>query len=30
MRPAGSGFIVRTVAENVSERELKSDMEFLI
>lgn len=30
VRPAGSGFIVRTVAENVSERELKSDMEFLI
>jgi ribonuclease G len=30
MRPPGSGFIVRTVAENVSERELKSDMEFLI
>src|SRR3954466_13952259 len=30
MRAAGSGFIVRTVAENVSERELKSDMEFLI
>src|SRR5580692_9225494 len=30
MRPPGSGFIVRTVAEGVSERELKSDMEFLI
>jgi ribonuclease G len=30
VRPPGSGFIVRTVAENVSERELKSDMEFLI
>jgi ribonuclease G len=30
MRPAGSGFIVRTVAEGVAERELKSDMEFLI
>jgi ribonuclease G len=30
MRPPGSGFIVRTVAENVSERELKADMEFLI
>ena len=30
MRPPGSGFIVRTVAEEVSERELKSDMEFLI
>ncbi len=30
MRPAGSGFIVRTVADGVSERELKQDMEFLI
>src|SRR4051812_37681806 len=30
MRPAGSGFIVRTVAEGISEKELKSDMEFLI
>src|SRR5450432_622416 len=30
MRPSGSGFIVRTVAENIAERELKSDMEFLI
>src|SRR3954466_13626278 len=30
MRPPGSGFIVRTVAEGVSERELRSDMEFLI
>ncbi|HVX95612.1 MAG TPA: Rne/Rng family ribonuclease [Polyangia bacterium] len=30
VRPPGSGFIVRTVAEGVSERELKSDMEFLI
>ena len=30
MRPPGSGFIVRTVAEGVSERELKADMEFLI
>lgn len=30
MRPPGSGFIVRTVAEGVSEKELKSDMEFLI
>src|SRR4051794_6486972 len=30
MRPAGSGFIVRTVADGVSERELRSDMEFLI
>jgi ribonuclease G len=30
MRPAGSGFVVRTVAEGISDRELKSDMEFLI
>src|SRR6478735_1022199 len=30
VRPAGSGFIVRTVAEGVAERELKADMEFLI
>src|SRR5437868_5459517 len=30
MRPPGAGFIVRTVAENVSERELRADMEFLI
>jgi ribonuclease G len=30
MRPDGAGFIVRTVAENVSERELRADMEFLI
>src|SRR4029079_10721132 len=30
MRPAGSGFIVRAVADGVSERELKADMEFLI
>jgi ribonuclease G len=30
MRPAGAGFIVRTVAENVSEKELRADMEFLI
>jgi ribonuclease G len=30
MRPPGSGFIVRTVADGMSERELKSDMEFLI
>jgi ribonuclease G len=30
MRPPGSGFIVRTVADGVSERELRSDMEFLI
>jgi ribonuclease G len=30
MRPEGAGFIVRTVAEGVSERELRADMEFLI
>src|SRR6185369_3301850 len=30
MRPAGSGFIGRTVADGVSERELRADMEFLI
>jgi ribonuclease G len=30
MRPEGAGFIVRTVAENVSERELRADMDFLI
>jgi ribonuclease G len=30
MRPPGAGFIVRTVAENVSEKELRADMEFLI
>jgi ribonuclease G len=30
MRPPGSGFIVRTVADGVSERELRADMEFLI
>jgi ribonuclease G len=30
MRPPGTGFIVRTVAESVSETELRSDMEFLI
>lgn len=30
MRPAGSGFIVRTVAEGIAERELRADMEFLI
>ena len=30
MRPPGSGFIVRTVAEGVSEKELRADMEFLI
>jgi ribonuclease G len=30
MRPPGSGFIVRTVADGISDRELRSDMEFLI
>src|ERR1700690_4340427 len=30
MRPEGAGFIVRTVAEGVSERDLKADMDFLI
>jgi ribonuclease G len=30
MRPEGAGFIVRTVAEGVSEKELRADMEFLI
>ncbi len=30
MRPPGAGFIVRTVAENVSEPELRADMDFLI
>lgn len=30
MRPQGAGFIVRTVAEGVAERDLHSDMEFLI
>jgi len=30
MRPEGAGFIVRTVAEGVSEKELRGDMEFLI
>src|SRR5919205_719077 len=30
MRPPGSGFIVRTVAESVSERDLRADMDFLI
>jgi ribonuclease G len=29
-RPEGAGFIVRTVAEGVSEKDLKADMEFLI
>jgi ribonuclease G len=30
MRPAGTGFIVRTVAENVPEKDLRADMDFLI
>src|SRR5580765_1144462 len=30
MRPPGSGFIVRTVAESVPEPDLRADMEFLI
>ncbi len=30
LRPAGTGFIVRTVAEHVSEEELEGDMEFLL
>src|SRR3954471_20290887 len=30
MRPEGAGFIVRTVAEGVSEKELQADMDFLI
>jgi ribonuclease G len=30
MRPQGTGFIVRTVAENVPEKDLKADMDFLI
>jgi ribonuclease G len=30
MRPEGAGFIVRTVAEGVSEKDLQADMEFLI
>jgi ribonuclease G len=30
MRPAGTGFIVRTVAESVPEKDLKADMDFLI
>jgi ribonuclease G len=30
MRPAGSGFIVRTVAEGVPEKDLRADMAFLI
>jgi ribonuclease G len=30
MRPPGSGFIVRTVAEGVPEKDLRADMDFLI
>ena len=30
MRPQGTGFIVRTVAENVPDRDLRADMDFLI
>src|SRR5206468_121542 len=30
MRPSGAGFIVRTVADGVSDDELRADMEFLI
>jgi ribonuclease G len=30
MRPPGTGFIVRTVAENVPEKDLRADMDFLI
>jgi ribonuclease G len=30
MRPEGAGFIVRTVADGVAEKELRADMEFLI
>ena len=30
MRPPGSGFIVRTVAEGVPEKDLRADMAFLI
>ncbi len=30
LRPAGTGFIVRTVAENASAEELEADMEFLM
>ncbi|BCO09116.1 ribonuclease G [Desulfolithobacter dissulfuricans] len=30
LRPQGTGFIVRTVAENVSDEELEADMEFLL
>ena len=30
LRPAGTGFIVRTVAENVTSAEIEADMEFLL
>ena len=30
LRPPGTGFIVRTVAENISSAELEADMEFLL
>jgi ribonuclease G len=30
LRPAGTGFIVRTLAENASREELEADMEFLL
>ncbi|MDH3349699.1 MAG: ribonuclease E/G, partial [Desulfobulbaceae bacterium] len=30
LRPVGTGFIVRTVAENATENELEADMEFLL
>jgi ribonuclease G len=30
MRPQGTGFIVRTVAENVPDKDLRADMDFLI
>jgi ribonuclease G len=30
LRPPGTGFIVRTVAENISSSELEADMEFLL
>jgi ribonuclease G len=30
LRPAGTGFIVRTVGENASQQDLEADMEFLL
>lgn len=30
LRPAGTGFIVRTVAENATNEDLEADMEFLL